>query len=371
MQARATLEVSIPEDFKALRSPKVLQSPFAEKVRRFKRELTAQLFLRRGSFWDAVSKMRQRWNIVPEERVPDLPKISLFPRQLPEDRYGEWLGDLASIEREVVPEGMRRRTGHWWSRFLSACVLYDPPELELLAFAAYGDPQPVPLPPIRSGKAEPLPTPEDILERVSTLVAEQVAKRFPEQLGYRTQPAEPSGSKRNYWTDVAMSVPPVVKLRDPYEVEEVAMWFWTQSMRGVVERYIRPQGLDVETVLHDVLDSSGLWEEYRDRMEQVSETYYILVDEYTTEEDLESARRIIRATQNQDSGGRPARDPLVALQCALLHDKYNETEPTDKRFWRWTYPRLAEEFKQFGVRNARSAEEHTKLGRQLLKNRLT
>jgi hypothetical protein len=144
-----------------------------------------------------------------------------------------------------------------------------------------------------------------------------------------------------------------------------------QILHELIDRYIRPQGLDVKEVLHNILEVSGISAEYAERMSQVSETYYIVVDEYTSEEDLESTRRMIRAAQERNSGGRPARDPLVALQCALLHDKYNGLDPADRRITRWSYKQLAKEFREFGVRNERSAEEYVKLGRQLLKNRPT
>jgi hypothetical protein len=355
---------SLPEDFEGWRplplpEPKVLNSPYVVKVKRLKRELTAQLFIRRGLFWDAVSEMRERWNVTAQEQLPDRPGFTLCPEKLPIERGGEWVGDIVAIEEKAIPEGMRRREGDLWSRFLSACVLYDPPELELLRFAAYGDPQPGPLDSLLMGP--PPPGPEEIIERTKELGA-QLFDQF------QNPGSKPSAKPR---PDLAMSLPSLVKLPDPYEVEMVGLWFWHHTVRELIDRYIRPQGLDVKEVLHNVLKTSGISAEYAERMSEVSETYYIVVDEYTSEEDLENTRRMIRAAQERNPGGRPARDPLAALQCALLHDKYNETEPGDGRIWRWSYKRLADEFRQFGVRNARSAEAHVKLGRELLKNRPT
>jgi hypothetical protein len=362
---------SLPEDFEDWRplAPKVLRSPLLKKVRRLKRELIAQLFIRQGEFWDAVSDMRTRWNVRAQRRLPELSAFVVWPDRISEEERSGWLGDLIAIKDKTIPQNMRKRSHYSWRQFLAACVLYDPPDLELMEFASYADPRPERLFPIKAGKAEPLPTPEEIVERAKT-AGVHAFHRFAEQLESGPQESKANASARDRRTPV-MCLPPIVKLRNPYEVEEVAMWFLTQTVREFIERYIRPQGLDVEAVLHNVLEASGLWEEYWDRMDQVSETYYILVDEYTTEEDLESARRMIRATQEPNPGGRPPRDTLVALQCALLHDKYNYTDPTDRRFKRWTYRRLAERFSEFGVSNERSAEEYTKLGRQLLKHRPT
>jgi hypothetical protein len=351
---------SLPEDFEELQPPfpTVLSSPHLEKVSRLKRELTKQLFIRQGEFWDAVSEMRTRWSITAQERLPELPKFSPFPKEFPPDQYSNWLGDIAWYEREVVPEGMRRRPGHWWTRFVSACVLYDPPELALLEFAAYGEPLPIPLP--RIEPVESLPTPEDILERAKAAGAE-AAQRFADQLENRAQESKPNASQKSHRSFAIM--PSVVTLRDPYEVEEVERWYWVQVVRELIERYIRPQGLDVGKILEEILRSPELWGEYLRRMEHVPKTHYISVDEYTSEADVKNARRLIRETLEQNPGGRPLRDPLVALQCAVLYDRHNGRHPEDGRRRVWTHEKLAVEF---DLESWRAAKAHVQLGRELL-----
>lgn len=99
--------------------------------------------------------------------------------------------------------------------------------------------------------------------------------------------------------------------------------------------------------------------------------YRIVVDEETELEDVRLAFRAIKAAYKHSpvgkhsSKGRPPIDKLVAVQCAILYDEHNEVDPEDARFWRWTYKSLADRFREYGVKNKRSAEEHVKVGRTL------
>ena len=51
-------------------------------------------------------------------------------------------------------------------------------------------------------------------------------------------------------------------------------------------------------------------------------------------------------------GGRPARDPLTAVECAFLHDRYG-----------WTYEQLAE---RYGWQDSTLASKYLKDGRAIL-----
>ncbi len=383
---------SLPEDTGEQRPPARidLDSRLTDEVRRLKRELTAHLFIRHGAFWDAVSALRQRWGVratralpgsllsFPENEDESLkqwtidylelaPESSLsdfyqeYPASVHDDKSRErWSSDIRTLEGEVIPEDRRKR-GYWWPKFLTACVLYDPPDLQLLEFHRYGDPKPEPLFPLEPD----LPTfsfsPEKEAER-----ADRREIEFRQFLNLDPR----SRAFREHWSRIALSLPSVVELADPVEVEDVERWFRDKILHEIMERYIKPQGLDTKKVLDDAMDATGLQDEYLNRKNQVSRSYYIVVDEFTSEEDVASARRAIRATQSRNRGGRPRRDPLIAITCALLHDRYNEADPTDKRVKRWSYQRLYEEFQDYGVRSERSAEEHTNLGRRLLENRL-
>jgi hypothetical protein len=60
---------------------------------------------------------------------------------------------------------------------------------------------------------------------------------------------------------------------------------------------------------------------------------------------------------------KSARDPLVAIQCAILYNRHNQKDPEDGRRRTWTYERLAEEF---GLKSARAATAHVIVGRKIL-----
>ena len=64
------------------------------------------------------------------------------------------------------------------------------------------------------------------------------------------------------------------------------------------------------------------------------------------------------------AGTKPPRNQLIAVQCAILHDRHNKTDASDKRRRLWTYKRLAEEF---SLASAQAAKDHVRLGRKLLK----
>jgi hypothetical protein len=114
----------------------------------------------------------------------------------------------------------------------------------------------------------------------------------------------------------------------------------------------------IERVLKESYEPGGVFMEYR-----------IVVDEDTKEKDVVNAFRAIKAACDiSNPGGRPRLDRLIALQCAVLYDDYNSTDPEDRRRRVWTYKKLADKFRQLGVKNARSAEEHVKYGRDLRKD---
>jgi hypothetical protein len=93
--------------------------------------------------------------------------------------------------------------------------------------------------------------------------------------------------------------------------------------------------------------------------------YRIVVDEYTKKEDVVKAFFAIKAASGMRTPrGKPAIDKLTAIQCAVLYDDHNGTEPDDRRVWKWPYAKLAD---RFGLSNGRSAEEHVKRGRELRK----
>jgi hypothetical protein len=223
----------------------------------------------------------------------------------PEPRPPTW--DFSDYQLEVS-----------WRDFLSACVLYDPPEDQLVEFASYG-----------------------ALE-TTALAGGRLA------------------TKANLEGLPEMVDPPV---RSLWALGEVKDWYWHRILNHIGERYLDPQGVDVSTLLDNAISYvPGLEEEYRERYERYSKRYYIGVDDYTSLEDVKSAFHMIREVQPHKDAKR-SRDPLVAVQCAILYDRHNARDPEDRRRWRWNYAKLAD---RFSLSSARVASDYVALGRDIL-----
>jgi hypothetical protein len=338
--------------------PKTYGSDAANRSRRLKRNLVVDLYLRRGLFWELVRDLRHERDILPlVERPPSSSKYYdlLLPQGAPnppepigtppkEEEQAErweaqaaklqefetdWKRDLVCILEQVVPEwyrgGLTQGNVEYraWRNFIAACILYDPPDKELLEFAAFCDPPP-----------------------------------------YVVNLPHKDSEGWDYAREVHMELPPVKTLRDPLIAAVIEQQFWNRVHSEVQKRHLEPLGLHINDMVIDVLEKYPEILDERRQQESLNEhRYYIEVNEHTSPRDVDRARQMIQGNLKRNRGGKPPLDQLVALQCAILHDKYNETDPTDRRVWRWTFQRLAGEFE---LRNARSAEEHVKRGRELL-----
>ena len=379
---------SVPDESSGIDSQgEHLSSAAAFRIEETKRKLVVELFVRRGSFWDMVCGLRHKHGIDPRVGLPDDESgTPLLPEDRPQYRQTSpvvrhperqeqieqqnrrayefeqaWLRDLDHIVRETVPRELRKSysgstsvvglpVGGWrlsneygfWLRFVSICVLYDPPETALPEFA-------------NSAQVRPY--------RVSTTADSD---------------SEP----------IVMETPPIAALADPTEERALVMWQVNLILDEINKRHLQALGLDIHDLWRDVLRSSPhitsqIWQ----KEELLQKCLYIEVDESTTDQDVRAAHRLIRAKQKRERWLVPLaadaaagqaildarrslpprvkslRDPLLSLQCAILHDRHNQTDPSDKRIRRWSYKRLAE---HFGLRSARAAREHVTAGRQLL-----
>jgi hypothetical protein len=318
------------------------------------------LYLRRGLFWELVRDLRHGRHILPVVQLPPSSSKSydlLLPEGAPnppepigippkdeeqaerwwaqetklQEFETDWKRDLVRILEQVVPERYRGGPIHGnteyraWQNFIAACVLYDPPDEELLEFAVFSDPPP-----------------------------------------YVVGLPHGGDEARDYARVVYMESPPVKTLQDPITAEAIQRQFWNRVLAEVQERHLEPLGLHINDMVIEALEKCPEILDERRQQESLNEhRYYIEVDEDTSPQDVDRARQMIQGNFRKKRGGKPPLDRLLALQCSILHDEYNETDPTDRRVRRWTYKRIADEF---GLRNARSAEEHVKLGRDLLQS---
>lgn len=324
---------------------KVLDSSAQAEIRSVKNKLVISLFLKRGAFWEMVKETREHWNITPDVRVPPStmgPLDLKFPLRTPNpytpkgwpDPYEDsercehltisWAVDIRKIQDQMVPEKYRDKGAPGeMDRFLSACVLYDPPETELLEFAKISDPEPEAF--YGSWAPDEFDPDESVLR---------------------------------------MLAPPVRTLRDLTESEDWALDCIIYDHGERMKSLMKSLGFASHQLLTELeKEDPELRERYRRKVERDEGCYFIEVDEHTSPEDVANAFRMIRAVQKRNLGGRPGRDELVALQCAVLHDRYNQPDPTDRRRRKWTHKRLAE---KFGLKSARAAEEYVATGREIL-----
>ena len=316
--------------------PEVLASDLGRRIEGFKREVVLQMLMQQDLAWDAVSEMRSRWGVSARAELPpassNWPNYP-FPEHWPEEYTDEggsrWGLDLDALRDRIVPEVYR-----WgpvdtsWRSFLAACVLFDPPDQELLAFSKFGGPS-----------------------AVGILPADE---RF--KPGFGVPPH-------------MMAMPPVATLRDAHKAESIESWYWQRIIDEIGERYLKPQGLDTKEILLEVMRGTPdlLRRKAELRNRETPFRHYITVEEYTTEADVKRAFRLISATLPERSEkGAPQRDRLIAAQCAILYDRHNQRDPSDGRKKSWTYPKLAEEF---GLKSGRAAKVYVEIGRELLKKR--
>jgi len=265
----------------------------------YKRELVIQMRQQHGLFWKEVRTMRTRWDVSPTHGLPDNPKklriLALPPpgvgrRDTPEAQRvdAKWRSELLDIAKAVVPQLLlgseRSFIDYDWERFLSACVLFDPPDERLEEFAQLG--------PFLA--ASPLP----------------------------------SGV-------VAMAASPVKMMHDPFEERRVAERAWSSIFEAVFELYLEPQGLARDGVLQEIHEARPEIRETRDQeWHDLRLRTYIEVDENTTWEDMKAAFKMIDdAREERPKRGRRRRDRLRCVQCAVLHDQNG-----------WTYEQIAQRY---------------------------
>ena len=343
---------------------RVLTSNAGSQLRSIKRQLVLQLYVQQGPFWDAICSLRVRWSIDSTISLPPVIKygpVTLVPGSAPyapqgvtfclegqmaqtndatdamkDERWefeNRWKQDLNSALVDALPpEALKhadiiRLEHRYLQQFASACVLFDPPETELQEFAKYADCPPY-------------------------------AETAPEQLNGGI----PSPPKT-----VFMEVPPIRALRDPRLEMENEAAFWQDLIAEVGRRHLAPRGIDIWRELVVILgDCPDINARRTSRNQHNRLSYYIHVDEHTTSLDVGKAFSTISAAQRKRKPRKKQqRDPLVAVQAAILYDRHNGPDPehTDKRRRQWTQETLA---KHLGLASKRAAKSYVEYGRALL-----
>jgi hypothetical protein len=271
------------------------------KLREIKRGLVAQMARKSGEFWEHLQKARKRWGITPVARIPPEVPDMHYPPNEPEERIlrprflHSWCKDVRSLRDLAVPEAYHHsRLPGDWTKFLSACLLYDPPNDDLEGFACYADPDPSTL---------------DIEENRDVLVL------------------------------------PIKYLRDPDRVQADAEWRIKNRidrMGELLQQKLEQAGITPEQFSVDIRE---LWREagtfnpscpedkYRNfidreienidrEIENLPRPYIDLSHEETTEDDIRAAyAEHKKREQRETKEGRRNSDELEAIQCAFFVDR--------------------------------------------------
>jgi hypothetical protein len=312
-----------------------LPSSGEHRVHQAKRRLVLDLFLRRGAVWDRIRDIRERWGIKAQRQMPPPYPHLYTPESFgpqPEEQFGEeeydrwhakyqeWVNDLATVYGAVVPEKARdskHYVGSSWSIFLPMCVLFDPPETKL----------------------------DDFAKRVGGISSNVI----------------PRGPKYSW-----MPAPPIVWLTDGDRAKKTMTEFYEGLLSALLEKYVHPQGITTEDAVGSIRkERPELFERLMQGIYDNESRPYIDVKPYHRQQDIESAFKVLSTRhETRPTTGRPKRDELTAVQCAILYDRHNLREPADKRRRTWTYERLAREH---DLESRRAAKEYVELGRELLK----
>jgi hypothetical protein len=306
---------------------RVLPSDEGAQIIRFKNGLVVSLFVQHGDFWREIESMRKKWRIEASTQLVPTDIHTPWPVDPATwDRRREWQNDILGLRDRIIPQRYLDTVD--WARFIPACVLYDPPDDKLIEFAYFGGPYPW----------TPLPV----------------------------SPEEQEAMGDNW--HLLMIAPPVKSLADPGKAALRKQWLYETIIQKIGQRYLEPLGIDIWELYEEVLETSpDILKVYGEMRDENPPRLYIDVREWTTENDVRNAFRLIRQTQPVTAKvGRLKIDPLVAVQCAILYDQHNQRKSEDSRQWKWIYEKLAE---QFGLNSKRAVKQRVELGREILEKK--
>jgi hypothetical protein len=231
-----------------------------------------------------------------------------------DERRREYDREVFDLEMRVVKKRFRQAFTDW-ARFFSMCVMYDPPDDGLIEFSAQGGPSPS--------------APED----------PNWMNDWP-----------PEGTS----TDLRMVAHPVRWLRNPDEQRSNESRYYRRMIAKIGERHLAPLGLDVWELFHEVWENCPeITQEYRESSRQNHAKPYIEVNDWTTHNDVVNGLRLVRqARPPRPVEGAPKRDPLIAVQCALHHDRRGWTHEQIAALYNWV--------------ESRRVGDYVKLGREIL-----
>jgi hypothetical protein len=308
---------------------RLFDSRAAKELERLLKDFVLGLYLQDDPFWEAIHDLRTRWHISPQVGIPPQewqryfhpPGTSRVTSLEERIELSElWERGLRAIRDRFIPGRFKERREHQrrWRDFICRCALFQPPGDDLFGYY------------LSCGAGPWLDLPEGW-----ELTRDQVL--------------------------VVMTEAPVEPLRDADQVEAAWKGYY-EALTAKLGEYLKPLGIDAGEAISEVFESNSALEEHlREKLQQIEydRRSYIRVDEYTTKDDVVHAFQLLaRSQERRPKTGAPTRDPLIAVQYAVLHDEYG-----------WTFREIAERYEgradeQFLER----LEDHAEVGREIVKS---
>lgn len=344
---------------------KFLRSSAPGRISALQRSLTLDLVTRHGLFGAAIIEMRSRWGITdcccgdlyqngvddgvviftPEEWPKSIPS-SPFPSTDIDERADlllappevsnggpylvAWYRDLKRMHDQFVPESCRSRDlfpETSWVTFLSRCVLCNPVRPRLLEFA------------------------NRAVVRIDVPMSD---------------PAHGAEDRCIQLEKYAMIHAPIETVTDARHIEHAWISFYEELFSLIGDALKSQHGIDLKALREDVADKHpDIWSRQRERLSSAGKRLLIHVDEETSENDVVGAYKIIKAgLPGQPRQGRPKRDPLVCVQCAIWYDEegWSHVQIAERFGWAIQYPAGQKP-------RSETARLHIAEGRRILKQR--
>lgn len=326
-----------------------MSSSSEHEVLKIKRRLVLQVYLGQGMFWRGVSRAR---SVVKNDKdlalkrgvevQVGLPPVQISPpyREDATQRLESWRSTIRAAWEPAVPR--RYWSAVDWDRFTAACVLYDPPELQLAEFAEYGG------------------------------LTSEVA----------------GGSNQGHEGDGEASATPLpIRWINAGHHVDALDEFYQGVLEELGKRYFEPRGEHVWQAFSDICNETDLVERLRTRTREIeeAETHPYVEVGLASNDEISRAVSEIRTLRGKNPGGAPPTDAFMAIKVAALYDDHNAEDPIDKRSRKYTPESLVEELgldkaqrvrtvkKELaeGKRREAVAKRYLKVGRQLRKEHET
>lgn len=278
----------------------VARSFAAHRLTPCRRQLTLQLFLRDGPFWHAVQTVRDRWTIIPKvkipteaDRIPYPPVCPDSPSLLAQPDDAEpydwtraaqcWQEDVEFSLLRALPRRCRLPQTLWesaiWYQFLAACVRFDPPESQLIAFAEHALP-------MDESDVEAMAVPDD-RDAAGTLLI----------------------------------VTPTISIS---EVDRSSAFHqrYQRLLLDELHQHLAPSGVDLKALAREVRTDPAFLERILARKREPDHSQaQIILTAHTTEDEIRDAWQRLQPWFKASRRGRPPIDELVAVQMAIWKER--------------------------------------------------